>query len=105
MLNNLLIFNVIAVLALITAMAAPAYAQAPPCGSAASIIGAITGVKYQESGLVEMTQGPARFQLYANMKSGTWTLVLYRPDGAACIVAGGNSIEPMGAAKKKDTKS
>lgn len=44
--------------------------------------------------LVEMAQdGKAVIQIYSNPKTQTWTVLLLRPGGMACIAAAGNGFE------------
>ena len=78
-----------------------AMAQAPPanCADAAKILGGLEG-KYHESGLLELMAEGAKFQLFGNPETGTWSLVAFQPNGQACIILGGTSIEPMARATK-----
>ena len=43
-------------------------------------------------------------ETYASSESGTWTIVITLPNGITCLVAAGNSFEPVNeaAAKKGD---
>lgn len=78
-----------------------ALAQAPPanCADAAKILGGLEG-KYHESGLLELMAEGAKFQLFGNPTTGTWSLVSFPAPGQACIILGGTSIEPMARAVK-----
>ena len=78
-----------------------AMAQAPAanCADAAKILGGLEG-KYHESGLLELMAEGAKFQLFGNPETGTWSLVAFQPNGQACIILGGTSIEPMARAVK-----
>lgn len=79
-----------------------ALAQTPggQCSSTEHLLSQLKGPKYQEKGLLELIAGQQKLQLYANMETGTWSLVLFYNNGAACIMASGNSVEPMGEVKK-----
>ena len=72
---------------------------APQCADAAKILGGLEG-KYHESGLLELMAEGAKFQLFGNPTTGTWSLVSFPGNGQACIILGGTSIEPMARAVK-----
>lgn len=37
----------------------------------------------------------AVMQMWANTATGTWTLVVFRSDGAACLLASGDNYTPL----------
>ena len=90
-------------LAVLTAFAgakAPAEAQQQRalCGSHTRILEEILGGKFQEMPILEMSikeNGGLPLRLYANEKTGTWTAVVLRPDGIACVVMAGYGIKPV----------
>lgn len=77
------------------ALLLPASAQGI-CGYTDDVLATITGARYGEKGLVELMGGGVRFQLFGNMGTGTWSLVVFKPNSTACIIIAGTSIEPMG---------
>ena len=97
--TGLLVLAVTVAIIWFFAQALFAMAQAPAanCADAAKILGGLEG-KYHESPLLElMAEGNAKFQLFGNPETGTWSLVAFQPNGQACIILGGTSIEPMAA--------
>lgn len=70
---------------------------APQCADAEKLIGGLMG-KYHESGLLEMMADKSKFQLFGNPETGSWSLLAFQPNGQACIILGGTSIEPMARA-------
>lgn len=85
---------VLTVLAL--AMLASTALSQQPCGPKVDIIKHITGAQFHEIGFIElgMPDGSV-MQLYSNLMTGTWTLLIYPQPGVACMVATGKSMEPM----------
>lgn len=80
-------------LLLLSALAAlPAAAQQPQCAPLERVEG-LLAEKYQETRRVEgiTAQGPL-LALYASAQGETWTLVLIRPDGLACMFASGTEL-------------
>ena len=77
---------------------------APQCADADKIIGGLVA-KYHESGLLELMAENSKFQLFGNPETGSWSLLAFQPNGQACIILGGTSIEPMGTSKGKDNKT
>lgn len=80
-------------LAFLLLLAAPAFAESPPCGARDHM------TKYLETKYGEAQRwvglwqnDTVAFELWANARSGTWTLLRGTADGMACIVAAGNSM-------------
>lgn len=74
-----------------------ALAAAPPtpgiaqvaCGYRSDIVAALAG-KYGESQRGVGIQSPTSvFEVWASAKSGTWTILMTRPDGTSCLMANG----------------
>jgi predicted butyrate kinase (DUF1464 family) len=83
----------IAVLAL---SATPALAQQPCAPSHAVMAEALTGGKYREQPtFMGITSGSgAKFELWLNPETGTWTATVEQPTGATCILMVGDSFGP-----------
>lgn len=83
------------------AFASPAIAQSQ-CGPREAVIAALTG-QYGESvvsrGLIANAQGQtvAAMEVWVNAKTGSFTVLLTRPDGVACFAASGGSYEVVAA--------
>jgi hypothetical protein len=74
-------------------LAMPAHAQQPPCGPRAQLV-ADLAKKYGETQrtMGYVNGGPAItavMETYANDATGTWTILLAKPDGTACMLASG----------------
>ncbi len=84
------------------ACASPALAQSQ-CGPREAVIAALTA-QYGESvigrGLIANQQGQtvAAMEVWVNPTSGSFTVLLSRPDGTACFAASGGSYEAVKAA-------
>lgn len=81
-------------LAMLTLMAAAAFAQPGRCGPAGEMIEAVTGEKYAEVPVAKGMAGSLAMTLFANPKTRTWTMLLFMPDGMACLFAAGIEYEP-----------
>lgn len=77
----------------------PAQAQiAPLCGPQDRIVRDIIGTTFAEMPILEMSirpNGELPVRIYANERTGTWTAVVLRPDGVACVVMAGYGIKPV----------
>ena len=81
------------------AFASPAIAQ-NQCGPRDAVVAALSS-QYGESvvsrGLIGNAQGQtvAAMEVWVNMQTGSFTVLLSRPDGTACFAASGGSYEAM----------
>lgn len=82
--------------AVLFATAIPAQAQ-PSCGPREQVLQMLTGDKYAERGMLELSSedGLRVIHLYGNPTTGTWSLVNFPQPAIACIFAIGKGIEPM----------
>jgi hypothetical protein len=72
--------------------AATANAQGITCGDRNQIIEQLEKT-FQEVPITRGLQGNnALYETWANTNKGTWTILLSRPDGTACVMATGNHI-------------
>ncbi len=85
-------------LAVLLLSAVPALAQQIACAPKDKLIKQLTE-KYSEAPTLELgsTDGTSVWQLYANFKTGTWSLIGFPSPTVACFVGSGKSIEPMGS--------
>ena len=84
------------------AVASPAIAQ-PNCGPREAVIAALSsqfGESVVSRGLIAKQQGQtvAAMEVGVNPTSGSFTVLLSRPDGTACFAASGGSYEAVKAA-------
>lgn len=81
------------VAALITGLVGPVAAQQqPPCFKRADLVMRLAeqyGEARQGAGLTD--NGQAAIEVFANTGTGTWTVVVSRPDGMSCPVATGTN--------------
>jgi len=40
-------------------------------------------------------RGTAMIEVFANLDTGSWTVLLTQPDGTACMIASGTAFEPL----------
>lgn len=73
----------------------PVAAQSGVCAERAKIIDRLES-KYGESrqGL-GVAQGRGVIEVWASEASGSWTIVVTRPDGSSCLLAAGEDWEPL----------
>lgn len=77
--------------ATLVAAAQPAVAQGAPCAPRERIVAQLES-KYGETrrGVGLQSRG-AVTEIYASEKTGTWTILVTRPDGTSCAVAAGEA--------------
>lgn len=87
------------ILALVAFAALPAHAQQAPMCSDPARAAAYLMTKYGESRIgVGVRAGGDLMEIFANPESGTWTVLMTRPGGLACMVASGEAwqtYEPL----------
>jgi len=83
---------------LFLALATSAMAQPMACGPKDKVINGLAE-KHGETGMIELgnSDGTAVWHLYANAKTGTWSLIGFPSPAVACFIGSGKSIEPMGS--------
>lgn len=88
-----------AILAATILAASPAYAQAPACGAYDQIVKQIGAPKYGERKVargetkIGAEGGKIALEVFASPKGKTFTIILIRPDGLACIIAAGDNLK------------
>ena len=85
----------IAALAVSLATPLPAQAQSVPCGDGAGIIAHLEKAWGEDTAAVALDAGGGWVQILANPKTGTWSLLVTRPDGLTCLVMSGEAWEPI----------
>ena len=73
-------------------LASPAMAE-PYCDTRGVIIEALAGRYGEGPVLAAIDAGGNLVEIVANVSTGTWTLIVTKPGGAACVIATGNAIE------------
>lgn len=74
--------------------------QGGQCSAAQHLISQLVGPRYQEKGMMRLGAGSQMLRFYANTETGTWSLVVFYPNGAACVIASGDFIELLEAEKE-----
>lgn len=64
-------------------------ATAAQCGKHVDIIAGLDSAYGETVQFQGYTKAPALVQFFANTKTGTWSILVARPDGAACIIGVG----------------
>jgi Rad3-related DNA helicase len=73
--------------------ATPAMAQNPNCADREQVVARLAeqyGETLQSAG---MNNDNAVLEIYASEDTGTWTILVTRPDGVACLIAAGEMWE------------
>ncbi|WGH77917.1 hypothetical protein [Jannaschia ovalis] len=74
----------------LAAVAPPALAQAA-CGRHDTIAGKLTSI-YAETVIGRGLQNETRlYEVWRSAESGSWTILMLRPDGTACVMASGTA--------------
>ena len=68
----------------------------PVCAERAELVARLTGTFGERRQSYGLARGRGLVELYANPRSGTWTILLTRPDGTACLIAAGEAWEADG---------
>ena len=73
--------------------------SAPPqqqqCGPRAKVV-AILGERYGESRQsIGLGASGQVMEVFASLETGTWTITITSPSGTTCLVASGQSFEPL----------
>lgn len=71
--------------------AVPAVAQAP-CGPYDAIVDVLTGQHGEASVLRMMADAGFVLEIWINAQTETWTVLMVRPDGTACLPAYGTGV-------------
>ena len=69
----------------------------PTCAPRASVVAALEarfGERSHEGGLADGNDGGIA-EIFVSEATGTWTMVLSRPDGSACLIASGSNWGAM----------
>lgn len=81
--------------AVLTLAAGTAHAQQVRCGNPVDLVEHLS-VDFGEVPAVRGLDGGGQLvQTFANLETGTWTLVLFVPNGPACIMAAGTDWEAI----------
>ena len=81
------------ILAAALIFAAQAHANQQICSTRAKLITALAE-KYKETRQSYGVDGASnRIEVFANPKTGSWSLLITRPDGVSCIVSSGIGFE------------
>lgn len=85
--------NAIRLAAVLALMAAPVAAQTNCAPHAAVVERLATGYgEYRQS--IGLATDDTVVEMYASLETGTWSIVVTRHDGIACLVASGRGYEP-----------
>lgn len=74
--------------------AAPAFAETPCLPTLEAFAQALEGRYGETPQLIATMQQGAPFLMFANLETGTWTVVIQSPDGRYCSPASGHNYMP-----------
>lgn len=86
---------VIAVMASLSAAVAPARAQFGACGDGAGLIAHLQKEWGEDIAALALEDRGGLVQILRNPDTGTWSLLITRPGGLACLVMSGQGWEPV----------
>ncbi|MBD3763836.1 MAG: hypothetical protein IE927_03635 [Rhodobacterales bacterium] len=89
--------SLIALAAPITLTAAPVAANPVPCGPRAQVLAELTQRHGETRHGLGLAGPSAVVELYA-AESGSWTILVTRPDGLACLLASGQGWQSLAEA-------
>jgi hypothetical protein len=83
-------------------MLSPAAAQAPQCGPKMAVANQLA----QQFGEVPIVSGVSlnnAMKFFGNPRTGSWSMIVVRPDGIACVLAVGEALEVSSLAFAQNT--
>jgi hypothetical protein len=81
---------------------APAHAQQPLCGERASLVTQLERKYGEARRAVGLQGGSVMLEVFASNDTGTWTILLTRPDGVTCAMAAGEAWREENGAARRD---
>jgi hypothetical protein len=92
-------------LALLLALcAAPAFLQALECADRATVIERLADGYGERRTAQALGETGGLVEIYANWRSGTWTITVTAPGGPTCLVAQGTNWSPIAPPKTSPPK-
>lgn len=76
---------------------APASAQGAVCGPRSDVIEVLESRWGESQQSLGFAAGGNVLEMWASTETGTWTTLITRPDGQACIVASGEAFQIISA--------
>lgn len=73
----------------------------PPCGPRKALTKKLEQSYGETRQSIGLTGGNAVFEVWVSDKTGSWTMLLTRPDGTSCVLAVGEDWQSVGQ-KVKD---
>jgi hypothetical protein len=75
--------------------------SAPPCAPRAMVIEALSSRYGESRQSIGISADNMLVEVYASADSGSWSLVITRPDGVSCLAVTGNGYEILAEATPK----
>ncbi len=73
----------------------PAYPEAPNCGPRDSVVKALTDKFREAPAATGISDNGSLVEVLASEEGATWSILLTQPDGTSCLVAAGESWQPL----------
>lgn len=73
----------------------PAYPEAPNCGPRDSVVKALTDKFHEAPTAIGISDNGSLVEVLASADGATWSILLTQPDGTSCLVAAGESWQPL----------
>ena len=84
--------KVLTIFMLMTGMAWPASAEVSQCGPKQTVADQLAG-RFGEVPIVSGISKNTSMKFFGNPRTGSWSMVVIRPDGIACVLAIGEDLE------------
>ncbi|GHC52838.1 hypothetical protein [Neogemmobacter tilapiae] len=75
--------------------------SAPPCAPRATVVEALSERYGESRQSIGMSADNMVVEVYASRETGSWSLVITRPDGLSCLAVTGNGFEVLAEAAQK----
>ena len=84
--------KVLCALTVTIGMLSPAAAQSPQCGPKMAVARQLA-LQYGEVPIVSGVSLNNAMKFFGNPRTGSWSMIVVRPDGVACVLAVGEALE------------
>ena len=74
-------------------MASPAHSQGGLCGKREQVVAQLQSAHGEVRMSVGLQRNARIMETYANIETGTWTIIASTPAGVSCLIAAGQSFQ------------
>ena len=73
--------------------AVPAHSQGGLCGKRSAVVAQLESTHGERRVSLGIQQGKRVVETFANIETGTWTIITSTPAGVSCLIAAGQSFQ------------